>query len=139
IPLPLFHPDVIRHVASNLATIDLTRINPRPGEPKGRIILDIRKLVDRSGGELNSSFSYDRYLESVNNYLSFQSSRDASRDPFTGNGNGKWSSSWFNHFGFFTSRKDAGILYPFWKHHELELRQSALLEDILFDASSYEQ
>lgn len=139
IPLPLFHPEVIRHVVSNLATIDLMRINPRPGEPKGRVILDIKKLSDCFGGELNISFTFDKYLESASNYIAFQSSRDASRDPLTGAGNGVWSSSWFNHFGFFSTCKETGALYPFWKSHELELREAILIENMAFDASTYEQ
>jgi hypothetical protein len=121
LPLTLFHPEAIHHVATNLATISLTCINPRPGEPKGRTILDIKRLTDLFGDELDSSFSYDRYMEAVNNYILFQGSRDASTDFLSGEGNGEWSKTWFNHFGFFSSKKDVGLLYQFWRQHELEL------------------
>jgi hypothetical protein len=139
LPLPLFHPEAIRYVVTNLATIPLTRINPRHGEPKGRSILDIRKLCKIFGDELDPNFSYDKYLESATNYLTFQTSCDAMMDPNSGLGCGTWSSTWFSHFGFFTRKKDTGALFPFWRQYELELRQSILLENSPYIESRYDQ
>jgi hypothetical protein len=89
LPLSLFHPEAVRHVATNLATIGLTRINPWPGEPKGRTILDIKRLTDIFGDNSNPTFTYNKYLKLATSYLNFQASCDAHTNLFSGVGNGE--------------------------------------------------
>lgn len=139
LPLPLFHPSCIHHIVTKLSKVPLTRVNPREGESKGRLVLDIDKLSEQFGEELSPVFTYAKYLEAASYYVRFQSSRDVHFDANTGEGNGTWSSVWIDHFAFFSSQPDADPLYPYWRTCEYELRTNILVGKASYDFATYQQ
>ncbi|XP_006455914.1 hypothetical protein AGABI2DRAFT_145913 [Agaricus bisporus var. bisporus H97] len=139
LPLPLLHPECIQHVVANLNRVALTRVNPSPGELKGQLVLDIDKLSAQFGAEASPNFGYDRFLASSINYTRFQSMRDVEHDAVTGQGNGSWSKTWFDHFNFFSSQADAGTLYPYWRESERKLHLGILTTLSSYDFARYKR
>ncbi|KAF9440124.1 hypothetical protein P691DRAFT_783237, partial [Macrolepiota fuliginosa MF-IS2] len=100
--------------------VSLTYVNPKKGKSKGSLVLNVDALTEKFGNDLDSGFSYSRYLEAVPYYLHFQSNRDVEVTE-DGQACGSWTKTWINHFHFFASQPNVNDLYPFWRSHEKDL------------------
>jgi len=129
LPLTFFRNKNLRYIIDHGATLPTIKSNPREGETKGCYILDIAKLTNNFGTELNIDFG--QWHEAANNCYRFQRSRDKNGES------GSFARWWCQHFEFFNNQEDKIELYEAWKHLELRLRREYRTQPTQFDANYY--
>lgn len=132
VPLTLFSNAALRHILDRAATLTTQKANARPGETKGRYILDLEKLTARFGDKLSFD-NYGSWLEAATNYLRFQVTRDKDGRK------GKFAEFYKLHFGFFAGQDDKLTEFRAWLPLEHRLRQEYRAQLTKYDPYYYAQ
>ncbi|KAH7875090.1 uncharacterized protein C8R40DRAFT_1189658 [Lentinula edodes] len=136
IPLPFFSNDALQYISARAHSLPHKKFKSNDPRKSGYFI-DIEALkkmlrIKYADDDQLEGLDYILFVECVNNYMRFETSRDPAGPA------GTRAQFIIQHFSFFLNKRYTAKLYAFWKPAELRIRNEQYLEFTSFIQSVYD-